>query len=59
MTDAATILIVDDMEDARWALSTFIRKIGFVPLLAESGRDALEALSTQKVDAVLLDVWAT
>lgn len=56
MTDAATILIVDDMEDARWALSTFIRKIGFVPLLAESGRDALEALSTQKVDAVLLDV---
>jgi len=56
MTDAITVLIVDDMEDARWILSTFVRKIGFVPLLAETGRDALATLSTQKVDAVLLDV---
>ena len=56
MADAITVLIVDDQEDARWALSTFVRKVGFVPLLAESGRDALATLSTQKVDAVLLDV---
>ncbi|WP_018402866.1 sigma-54-dependent transcriptional regulator [Marinobacter gelidimuriae] len=56
MTDAITVLIVDDMEDARWALSTFVRKVGFVPLQAETGRDALATLSTQRVDAVLLDV---
>jgi DNA-binding NtrC family response regulator len=56
MSDAITVLIVDDMEDARWTLSTFVRKVGFVPLLAETGRDALATLSTQRVDAVLLDV---
>ncbi len=56
MADAITVLIVDDQEDARWALSTFVRKVGFVPLLAETGRDALATLSTQRVDAVLLDV---
>jgi DNA-binding NtrC family response regulator len=56
MTDVITILIVDDMEDARWALSTFVRKVGFMPLLAETGTDALATLSTQRVDAVLLDV---
>ncbi len=41
MSDPVTVLIVDDKEDARWALSTFVRKVGFVPLLAASGRDAL------------------
>jgi len=56
MADAITVLIVDDQEDARWAISTFARKAGFVPLLATSGRDALATLSTQRVDAVLLDV---
>jgi DNA-binding NtrC family response regulator len=56
MADAITVLIVDDQEDARWALSTFVRKVGFVPLLATSGRDALATLSTQRVDAVLLDL---
>lgn len=56
MADAITVLIVDDQEDARWALSTFVRKVGFVPLLAETGRAALATLSTQRVDAVLLDV---
>jgi len=56
MSDAITILIVDDMEDSRWALSAFVRKVGFVPVLAQTGRDALATLSTQRVDAVLLDV---
>jgi DNA-binding NtrC family response regulator len=56
MTDAMTVLIVDDEEDARWALSAFVQKIGFVALVAESGRDALATLSMQSVDVVLLDV---
>jgi DNA-binding NtrC family response regulator len=56
MTEAITILIVDDMKDARWALSAFVRKVGFVSLLAETGTDALAILSTHRVDAVLLDV---
>lgn len=56
MSDQITVLIVDDKEDARWVLSTFVRKVGFVPLLAETGREALAIMSTHKVDAVLLDV---
>ncbi|QJC56588.1 Regulatory protein AtoC [Polaromonas vacuolata] len=56
MSDANTILIVDDDDEARWALSNFVRKLGFIPLMAESGRVALISISTKKIDAVLLDV---
>ena len=35
------VLIVDDMEEVRWALSNVLRQSGFTPILAENGASAL------------------
>jgi len=50
------VLIVDDMEDVRWALSNVLRMEGFVPLLASNGAEALACFKQESPDVVLLDV---
>ena len=50
------ILVVDDDEATRFALSEVLRKHNFAPSVAENGRKALEALSKEPFDLVLLDV---
>ncbi|MFA6922422.1 MAG: hypothetical protein WC216_11320, partial [Gallionella sp.] len=48
------VLIVDDLEDVRWALSNVVRLEGFVPLTAASGEEALVHFLREKPDVVLL-----
>ena len=50
------VLIVDDMEEVRWALSNIVRQSGFTPILAENGASALRLSECNAPDAVLLDV---
>ncbi len=52
----AKVLIVDDLEEARWALSNLIRLAGFAPVAAASGEEALAHLRQEAPDVVLLDV---
>ena len=50
------VLIVDDLDDARWVLSTLIRQAGWTPLVAETGAQALICIEQDEPDVVLLDV---
>jgi two-component system cell cycle sensor histidine kinase/response regulator CckA len=54
----ATILIVEDEETLRLALSKALRKRGFSVMEASNGSEAMHALGTHKdeIDSVLLDV---
>ncbi len=53
---AQTLLIVDDERSLRFSISEWARDIGFHPLEAVSGREALEQVHDQAVGAVLLDL---
>src|ERR1700741_1132310 len=50
------ILIVDDEKLVRWALNQKWGEFGYQTLEAENGEEAIRALQTETVDAVLLDV---
>lgn len=50
------ILVVDDEEAVRTAVSLNLRRAGMQVILAESAEQALETLSAQPVDLVLTDV---
>lgn len=50
------ILIVDDEEMNRQMLSDLISRLGYTPLLAEHGAQALEILNSEPVDVILLDI---
>ena len=50
------ILAVDDSPTYLHALSGMLRKEGFEPILARSGEEAMELLSVQRVDCILLDL---
>lgn len=53
----ARILIVDDNEDNRFTLSRRLKKIGYRQLeTAVNGREALEKITSQPYDLVLLDI---
>lgn len=53
---AGKILIVDDLDDARWVLSNLIKQAGFAPVMAASGDEALASIQEEAPDLVLLDV---
>lgn len=50
------VLIVDDAAETRLFLKSIVNSIGYKPLEAKSGLEALKILSTQSVDLVLLDI---
>ncbi len=50
------ILIVDDEKLVRWALNQKCSEFGYQCIEAETGQAGLQALQTESVDAVLLDV---
>jgi DNA-binding NtrC family response regulator len=50
------ILLVDDEKLVRWALTQKCAEFGYQTLEAENGEEALRALQSENVDAVLLDV---
>jgi DNA-binding response OmpR family regulator len=57
MTDPrARILIVDDEDAIRSALSTFLGRVGFAVTAAATGEDALRAVDAEEPALVLLDV---
>jgi DNA-binding NtrC family response regulator len=51
-----SILIVDDNEKIRRSLSRNLEQYGYVSHLAGSGKEAVDQLSSNRVDVVLLDV---
>ena len=53
---AQTLLIVDDERSLRFSIGEWARDMGFQPLEAPGGREALEAVREHAVDAVLLDL---
>lgn len=52
----AQILIVDDEEDIRWALSRLVQVQGWEPVTASSGSEALVCIKKAQPDVVLLDL---
>jgi CheY-like chemotaxis protein len=50
------VLIVDDEKALRDALSEAIRDLGYEPVVASSGREALAVAAKAKPDAALLDL---
>ena len=56
MPDKPTILIVDDEKNILTSLSRMLDLEGFRPVVAGSGRVALDKLADETADAVLLDV---
>lgn len=51
-----SILVVDDEENIRLAVTKFLRSRGFEVSSAESGESAIERLEQEKFDAMLCDV---
>lgn len=56
MVSTTKILIVDDNEANRNVLHDFVSAIGYTPILAENGIDALNYIQTQLPDLILLDI---
>lgn len=52
----STILVVDDDENQRWLVKTYMQKHGYDVLTANDGVAMREQISDRKVDIVLLDV---
>ncbi|MBU0983851.1 MAG: response regulator [candidate division Zixibacteria bacterium] len=50
------IMIVDDEEDIRTLLETFLQKNGFETVSATNGNDAIELWKKEKPDLVTLDL---
>jgi len=52
-----TVLVVDDEKNIRETLKDVLEDEGYVVFLAENGREALNVIERNAVDAVLLDLW--
>ncbi len=50
------VLIVDDLEEIREILSSFLEDKGYVIYTAENGREALELIKEKEINLVLTDV---
>ena len=53
---ATRLLIVDDERSIRFGIGEWARDAGYEPLEASSGREALEIIREQAVDAVVMDL---
>jgi two-component system nitrogen regulation response regulator NtrX len=52
-----SILIVDDEISIRESLTGILQDEGFLPFSVESGEGAIERVSEEKPDLILLDIW--
>lgn len=50
------ILVVDDEEDVIYIVKTVLSRHGYKIIEAKNGREALEKVRKEKVDAVILDI---
>ncbi len=51
-----TILVVDDFEDTRLLLRTWLKRKGFRVIEAENGREAVETAKDQSPDFIIMDI---
>jgi len=51
-----TILVVDDFDDTRLLLRTWLKRKGFRVIEAENGKQAVAATQAQKPDFIIMDV---
>ena len=56
MGDGQTILVIDDMQDQRELTEAVLKRLNYQVITCASGQIALEALKTQDVDLVLIDM---
>ena len=56
MSNPARVLIVDDNVEMARSLADGLSERGYVALCAASGREAIDALSSQRLDAVVTDL---
>jgi len=56
MVENAVVLVVDDDENQRWMVKTYLEKFDFEVVVAENGVAMREQLAKNDVDLVLLDV---
>lgn len=56
MTDAKTVLVVDDDPDAREYLTTVLQDNGFLATTANDGVEAIAAIEQRVPDLVALDI---
>ncbi len=56
MNQKPVVLVVDDEDDIRNLLRTFLTKRGFEVVEAANGRDAIELSSGEPVDLILMDL---
>ena len=50
------ILVVDDEQLVRWFLDRALRKNGYEVITAENVKDALDKLSSENIDVLLIDL---
>lgn len=55
-TQEITVLVVDDTTTNRQILQVFLKRLGFTALQAENGLQAVDKVSTEPIDLVLMDV---
>ncbi len=53
--DARSLLIVDDNEINRIVASELVRSMGFEPICASSGQEAIEVMKQNSIEAILMD----
>ncbi|MDQ2856571.1 MAG: response regulator [Acidobacteriota bacterium] len=51
-----TILVVDDFEDTRWLLRTWLERRGFRVIEAENGMEAISEAQTGAPDLIIMDL---
>lgn len=56
MTDVRKILVVDDEESIRWALSKALERDGYRVVLAADGAEGLTRAADPSIDLVLMDI---
>jgi len=51
-----TILVVDDFDDTRWLLRTWLERKGFRVIEAENGNDAVSEAQSESPDLIIMDL---
>src|SRR5262245_20477848 len=52
----ATILVVDDFDDTRWLLRTWLERRGFRVIEAENGNEAVVEAQAEPPDLIIMDL---
>ena len=55
-SDARTILVVDDFDDTRLLLRTWLQRRGFLVIEAEDGLEAVKRATTENPDLIIMDM---